>query len=414
MIAYAEALPIVEEEATKRRELLRSERLPLPECIGRCSSRDVRSLDNNPRFDNSAMDGYAVMSAETVGSFATTPVRLTVKGCLAAGDPPSPDTVQRGGGTCIEIMTGARFPERPFDAVVKREDVEEERGPSGQVTAISLRTPARPGENIRFAGEDFRIGDCLFLKGTRIGPQHLLALSMAGYVALDVFTRPKVVVLSTGNELVPFDSREISAEQIRNSAALLLCSALQLYGADVVFHGLVPDRREEIHQAFLHALGQKPDLIISTGGVSLGTYDLVRPALEECGAAIHFHKVAVRPGKPVLFGDFPSNGPAFFGLPGNPLAVAAAARFFVRPYLTALSGGKREIPHILPLEQELLKPAGLSFFQRGVRDGQGVRILPGQASFMAASFLQAEGWVVGAPEVAILKKGDLVEWYPLW
>jgi len=189
---------------------------------------------------------------------------------------------------------------------------------------------------------------------------------------------------------------------------------LKLYGADVFFHGIVRDNREEIRRALHDAIEKRPDLIISTGGVSLGKFDLVKSVLEECGAGIHFHKVAVRPGKPVLFGAFVSGGPVFFGLPGNPIAVAVATRFFVRPYLGALYGENREVPHLLPLTQELSKPEGLSFFHRAIRDGQGVRVLPGQASFMAASFLKAEGWVVGAPEAALLRRGDLVEWYALW
>lgn len=414
MISYAEALRIIEVEGAKRRGHLRSECLPILECIGRHSSKDIDSLDNNPRFDNSAMDGFAVVASETIVASASSPLRLLVTGCLAAGDMLPPDATKTKDRTCIEIMTGAKIPESPYDTVVRLEDVEEECDQSGQLVAVSLRAPVKTGENIRREGDDIRTGDRLFSKGTGIGPQHLLALSMVGYSTLDVFERPRIVVLSTGNEIVPFDSPEISAQQIRNSAAPLLCSVLKLYGADVFFHGIVRDNPEEIRRALLEALEKKPDLIVSTGGVSIGKFDFVKSVLEECGAEIHFHKVAVRPGKPILFGGFASKGPAFFGLPGNPIAVAAATRFFVRPYLGALYGENREVPHLLPLSQEIRKPEGLSFFQRAIRDAQGVRVLPGQASFMAASFLKAEGWVVGAAKAAVLKQGELVEWYTLW
>ncbi|RIL03464.1 MAG: molybdopterin molybdenumtransferase MoeA, partial [Proteobacteria bacterium] len=256
-------------------------------------------------------------------------------------------------------------------------------------------------------------------KGTRMGPQHLVALSMAGVASIEVYARPRVVIISTGNELVSFDSSEPLEYQIRNSTAPLLVAALKACGVSIEFQGIVADDAEQLERALLTAIEQRPDIIITTGGVSVGKFDLVESAFSKLGGKVHFHKAAVRPGKPILFGEFAGyeftgKGPTFFGLAGNPLAVAAAIRFFVKPYLCALFGEGPEKPQRLPLTEDVQKPAGLSFFQGGVRDGQGVKALSGQASFMAASFLKAEGWIVGQPELARINAGDLVEWYPLW
>ena len=158
-------------------------------------------------------------------------------------------------------------------------------------------------------------------------------------------------------------------------------------------------------------------------GNAVGKFDLVEDVLRELGAQIFFHKVAVRPGKPILFGELPTPGNVLvgsgqalicFGLPGNPIAVAAGARFFVLPFLRALLGGNLEVAHRLPILEQASTPGGLVFFQRGVRFGQGVKALNGQASFMTSSLMEAEGWIVSHSEGPVITKGELVEWYPLW
>ena len=412
MISYAEALRILETEGAKRLAADRTELLPLLECVGRYAAADVMSLDRNPRFDNAAMDGFALLAAETAAASPGNPIVAQVVGCICAGD--NEGAIPESGRGCVEIMTGARMPDGPFDAVVRLEDIKERRGVHGELTHIIIMSPVAPGENIRRAGEDIEISQQLFAKGKMIEPQHLLALAMSGYSTLEVHTRPKIAVLSTGNEIVAFDTPTLKFSEIRNSTAPLLCSILTAYGADVRYCGIVRDTADDVRRGLLLALEEQPDIVVTTGGVSVGRFDIIKSILVEMGAKIHFHRVAVRPGKPMLFGEFPAGSPAFFGLPGNPIAVATATRFFIRPYLRAKMGQSREVPHRLALSAEARRPAGLVFFQRGVRDGQGVRVLPGQASFMAGSLLEAEGWIVGNTEADIIKNGEFVEWFPLW
>lgn len=413
MVRYLEALQIIERVAGTRHKQCGLETLGLLQCVGRYAAGDIYAVDPNPRFNNSAMDGYGLLSSQTRGASKDSPLTFRVEASLPAGSPP-PAARAESAHSCIEIMCGAVIPDTGIDAVVRFEDVAEERDETGAVKYITLTAPVKPRENIRFAGEDLEAGRLLFPRGTRLDSQHLLALSMSGLTKLSVFCRPKVVILSTGNELVPFDAPEVPGHKIRNSTAPLLRAALGAYGADAIFLGIVADDSKKLLDALRGALEHKPDIIITTGGVSVGRFDLVASVLQSMEAGIRFHKVAIRPGKPILFAEFGSEGPVLFGLPGNPLAVTVGVRFFVQPYLRALLGAGREVAHNLPLAQDAAKPAGLSFFQRGVRNDSGVKVLPGQASFMVASLLKAEGWIVGAAEPALLKQGDLVEWYPLW
>ncbi len=412
MITFAEAREIVERQGRFRNPKRRVETLPPLESLGRYSVKPLVALDSNPRFDNSAMDGFAVIASETLFATPGAPVTLEVVRSIAAGDPVFFRSAQKH--TCAEIMTGAKVSGTPFDAVIALEDVEVHRDSSKKIRSIDVRAPAEKGRNIRYAGTDIQPGQRLLKEGTQIAPQHLLALSMSGHTALDVYPRPRVVVISTGNEIVPYDRPEISGEEVRNSTAPFIIALLESYGAEVIFQGIVRDSSPQLRSAFMEAFEAKPDIVLTTGGVSAGSFDLIPDVLRDLGARVHFHKTAIRPGKPILFADTCPSGPVCICLPGNPIAVAAGCRFFVRTYLRALGGADSESPYLLPLTYELTKPAGLSFFQRGVRDGGGVRALAGQGSYMVRSLLDAEGWIVANQEGTAVERGEIVEWYPLW
>lgn len=410
MISYDQALEIIKREASMRRAH-RIEALPLHQCIGRHNAYDVVAPDSNPRFDNSAMDGFLVCSHETANTSQRTPVKLEVVGTIAAGHNP-----QRGNEkafTSLEIMTGAMIPTGRYDAVVRLEDVVDLKDHSGK-RYIILRSPVGKGDNIRFKAEDIRVGELLIPQGTQITPEHILTLSTVGIAQLEVLSQPHIQIFSTGNEIVPYYSTEIEPYQIRNSTAPFLTSALSRYDANISFHGTAHDNIQELNRTFSEIIKKKPNIIISTGGVSVGKFDLVRETLLSLNASIHFHKVAVRPGKPILFAEFPDTETVFFGLPGNPVAVAAGIRFFVKPYIQSYFGEICEKPIHLALTESISKPQGLSFFQRGIRDLFGVKPVSGQASFMVSSLMKAEGWLVGPPESETLEEGDFVEWYSLW
>lgn len=414
MITYFDACKVVLREGSARNDRISSETVSLNDALGRFISEDIIARDSSPRFDNSAMDGFAVSASDTKRASKENPCRLKVCATLSAGDEVREIVKSRSPLNCIQIMTGAMLPEDGYDGVVRIEDVREERDEVGELVSISISSPVSVGENVRFKGEDFKEGDLLLSRGTKIGPGHLLLLSTAGYSLVRVFRRPKVIVFSTGNEIQPWDAESLLPGKIRNSTAPSLLALLKLYGCEVFFSGVVHDDKEALCRALHAALEEHPDIIISTGGVSAGKFDLVTDTFRECGGSVHFHKVAVRPGKPLLFGEFGSGYSVLFGLPGNPIAVMASCRFFVSSYLRALLGGGEEKPLYLPLTEMVKKPEGLTFFSRGIVDGQGVRVLSGQASFMVSSLANAEGWIVLGSEGAYSDKGALVEWYPLW
>ena len=409
MISYAEALQRLRAQAQRQSEWA-VEEVPLHEATGRVAATDIFATDDNPRFDNSAMDGFAVIASGTATATAGAPLSLPVVGSLKAGD--SPRSLAMRPGECIEIMTGARMPEPPIDAVVRVEDTLEKG--SVEPRRIVIDRPVRPGENVRFRGSDIRKNDRLVSRGTLLGPQHTLVLAMIGHRRVSVMRAPRIIIISTGDEVESFDVPDLRGEAVRNCTAPFLSDLLTRYGAQVQYRGIIPDRSEEIRNAIVAACASNPDVVITTGGVSVGKFDLLRSVYQALGARIDFYGVAVRPGKPVLFGELPDAGPAVFGIPGNPVSVVTTARFFVRPYLRALLSEPAEVPEHCLLECTSKKPDGLTYFQRGTRCGVTVAPLEGQASFAVRSLLQAHGWIVCSPEGSLLPAGAHVEWYPLW
>ncbi|EYE90613.1 molybdopterin molybdotransferase MoeA [Aspergillus ruber CBS 135680] len=354
MPSYNEALDLLTTEAQLAPPT--TETVPLCDALNRISKCEYRSPFSTPKHDTSAMDGYALNAAATRTASPSTPIVFHVAGTMAAGDaamvisgePDSDASVY----PCVEIMTGACFPEaiegdqRPFDACVKLEDVDVLVGrgerPSGN-RYIQVVKPLDANQNRRLAGGDFSEGDIVVEAGTRIQPRHIMALAAVGVKEVEVVRRIKVGVFSTGNELSA-DAR--SRVQDINGPYVTAC--LRDWCIDVDFLGVLDDVAETMVSELESRLrGNKYDIIISTGGVSTGRFDLIPAALEDLFARVVFHKIAIRPGHPGLFAKLPmpdANGPetAFFGMPGNPVASAAFLRFLVLPYVQRLQGQSPE------------------------------------------------------------------------
>jgi molybdopterin molybdotransferase len=375
------------------------EYVSLTDSLGRVVAEDITATEHHPRFDHSAMDGYAVRAGWTKEATPDAPLSIPTTGMVRAGDPPP--SIDMG---AVEIMTGAPIPVG-YDAVVRVEDTTLKGGD------ILLPRPVDPGENIRRAGEDFTRGEVLVRCGTRIRPPHLLGLATSGISSIPVFERPRVVLLCTGNEVVPFDTSTLGPYEVRNSTAPYITSILKELGAEVRFEGIVADESEALASAFRRARSVEPHLIITQGGVSAGKFDLVPKVLCELGGAIHFHKVAIRPGKPILVGTLGRS--CVVGMPGNPMSVVVALRFFVKPLLSALFRERAETPLKRRVAKTVSVPPSLLFFQRGVETDGGVMPLDGQGSGMVRSFLEAEGWIAARAVAGVLEEGSPVGWYPL-
>lgn len=289
------------------------------DAVGFCLAEDIESDIDMPPFDKSAMDGYAVIAEDSA-----TGTELEVVENITAGTMPV-NTV--GKGQSSKIMTGASVPPGA-DSVIKVEDTEELDG--GRIT---LKKRVKKGENICKKGEDFKAWQVVLEKGKTLRPQEIGVLAMVGVKKVKVFSAPRVGIVSTGDELIQV-GRKLKAGQIRDSNSCSLTAQVKQTQAVVEFLGSARDKKREILS--LVKKGLKRDVLILTGGVSMGEYDLVVDVLQDAGVDIFFHKVALRPGKPIVFGK--SHKTAVFGLPGNPVATYVNFELFVRPAIRKMMG----------------------------------------------------------------------------
>ena len=418
MIQYRDALAIIQKIASEH--LLSSEDVKLTHSLGRFLDEDVLSPEQVPSFTNSSMDGFAVYAKDTLNASASNPVRIKVNGMVAAGDL---DAFKRfahqGAGIAVEIMTGAPVPQGGLDAIVKIEDVKVERDDDGTAVAIHLTQPSHSGDFIRPLGSDYEVGQSVFKKGTRVGPEHVLAASSLGMTKLKLKKIPKIVIISTGSELVSPEEKSLEPGMIRNSTGPFLVAALKRMGFDSNYLGVIQDDPELYQQVLQSALDEGAELILSTGAVSMGKFDFVTEVLSKMGAITHFHKVAIRPGKPLLFAEFNGKHKAVvFGVPGNPISTAVGLRFFIEPYLRQAMQLTPEKPLKMKLAQGAAKPEGLQCFFKAKTSlsSEGnleVQSLKGQASYIVSALMDANSWVVFPAIGEKMNSGEIVDVYPL-
>jgi molybdopterin molybdotransferase len=316
MVPVEEALETVLREAPA----LPAEEVPLAQSLSRVLAEDVVSDLDLPPFDRVAMDGYALRAADVAGA----PSALEVRGEVRAGQWPD---LTVGPGQAVRIMTGAPLPPGAdsVQQVEMTQPLDEFR--------VTISTPVVPGANVAPRGSEVRAGDVLLRRGRVIDPAAIAVLASAGMARVKVARRPVVALLVTGDEIV--DVSEAPAPgQIRNSNGPAVAAQAHLAGAEVRLLGVAPDRQDAIAEAL--RAGLDADVLVVSGGVSAGDYDLVRPALLELGATFLFTKVAVKPGAPLVFGR--RGATLVFGLPGNPVSAQVTFDLFVRPALMRMQG----------------------------------------------------------------------------
>ncbi len=304
---------------------LPSESILLTQALDRCLGADVHAARALPAFDNSALDGYAVRSAEVVTASPASPVLLRMAAVTPAGAPPAPAFAP---GECTRIFTGAPLP-HGADAVVMQEDTRR----TG-THAVEILDAVAPWEGVRLRGEDVQLGSLLARAGTRLGPAQLSLLASTGLAGVTAYRRPRLALYSTGNELVE-PGVEPGPGQIHDSNSILLASLARRAHSDVVLAGRIADEADATATALQRAAAIA-DVIITTGGVSVGDADLLRPALLAVGGTLDLWRIAMKPGKPFAFGRIAST--LWFGLPGNPVAAFVTWQMLVRPALERLCG----------------------------------------------------------------------------
>ena len=306
MLTVEEAL----EAIVSRVEPLGTERVEILSALGRVLAEPIVSRREIPPWPNSSMDGYAVRAADTGRGVA-----LTVVGRVEAGSVPARRV---GAGEAMRIFTGAPLPDGA-DAVVPQEDVDAVNG------RIDLRGSVDPAAYVRTAGEDVRVGDRVLEPGTVLSAAEIGLLATLGYGQVRVYRRPRVAILSTGNELADLGA-EPGPGQIPNTNTYSLTAQVLEAGGEPVILGVAPDRLEAIAERVARA--RDADMLVSSAGVSVGDLDLVRKALTEAGAELHLWQVSMRPGKPITFGSLA--GHPVFGLPGNPVSAMVTFELFVQ------------------------------------------------------------------------------------
>jgi molybdenum cofactor synthesis domain-containing protein len=387
------------EEARRRldaavRPIARTERIPISEAAGRVVAADVISAIEVPPFARAAMDGYAVVSSDTTNATAETPARLRLIDRIYTGQL---STVKVVPGTCAEIATGAPLP-AGADAVVMVEET------ASEGDQIQIRVAAAPGKNIGRRGADIMTGDLVVRAGEVLTPSRIGALAAIGQADVTVYAKPRVAILSTGNEVVD-PGRPLNAGQIYDVNRFTLGAIVDAHGGAPRSHRAAQDTLESLATALDGCL--ESDLIVFSGGSSVGTRDLVVDLVAARGEMI-FHGIAVKPGKPTAFalvGKTP-----FFGMPGNPTSCLSNAYILLIPFLRAVARLPPHTPRIVrvPLGRRIASTAGrLQFYTVRVENGAAFPAFKGSGDITSLS--QADGYIEIPADQDVVDEGAMVE-----
>lgn len=404
MIPPDEALRLIFEHA----RVLGEEKVPLARAVDRVLASEIRAREALPPFDNSAMDGFALRASDIEDATPRNPVELAVLETVRAGET---GRLEVKPGQAVRIMTGAPLP-RGADSVVMQEMTE-----PGAGGTVKLAHATRPGSHVRSRGEDVLAGSPLLDAGALIRPYDIALLAAQGITDVPVIRRPRVAVLATGDELV--DAREaLSPGKIRNSNGPALDAALTRWGVPVVNLGIAPDEPEALRKT-LAAASARADVLVVSGGVSVGDFDCTKSVFAALGIREVFWKVAIKPGKPLLFGVLEAPGAApklAFGLPGNPIAALVCLEEFVRPALETLQGYAPKHPsyHLTGAAlNDYPKPEDRRqyLFCRAepAPGGYELTIIRPQGSAMLGMASRANALAVAPAGVARVKRGDALQ-----
>jgi len=398
---YSKALNIIEQAVTS----FGTEEVEVRSANGVISD-DIFAGRPVPSFSNSAMDGYCLKSNTTKKASSDNQIEFQIKGSIFAGDEP-PSNIKNS--DVFEIMTGAKMPDG-MDTVlpVEKGKLIEKDGSKFLV----INEPIEKDANVRKSGEDFQKDDLILSKGSLINDHHKIGMIMNNINTVQVFRKPLIGILTTGNEL-----NQDSSSSVPNSNGPFLESAVQSMGLECTMNLHAEDQINLIISQIQKLKDNDANIILTSGGVSAGKADFIPAALMEMGAEILFHKLWIRPGKPVLMAKFP-DGQIVFGLPGNPVSVAVGFRFLAAQAIRVAQGRKLEKPITSKNLKSYKKSEKFCLFAKAIAhiddDGQiHTEVMSGQESFKVKPFRDANCWALIPEGVETLKKGEIISIYPL-
>ena len=410
LISYQQTLEILTKVAHNHK-WDKQQTVALPLALNHMSAVPVKATIQVPSFDNSAMDGFAVV-AEDVNQLIQQhgTAKLKITGRIQAGDSDEV-RIENSEAQAWEIMTGAPVPQG-FDAVVPVEAVHTEGD------YVTFEKAVKLNQNIRKAGTDYDFGQAVVGANQVIQAQHIMALATVGVKNIDIKQPVPVALFSTGNELSDDTATaDLAAGKIHNSNQPYLRAYLSQVDCDVTFEANCQDDETAFELLLNQAAEKQVKIIVSTGAVSMGRYDFIPSILKKRGATVHFHKAKVRPGKPILFAELP-DGTLYFGLPGNPIAAASGARFFLTPLLRMMKGMPAESTLRAKTTTDINKKKGFRTFAKARLNlsdtGQlQAEMLTGQGSFQTHSFAESNCWLVLPEEAEHITAGEYLAVLPM-
>jgi molybdopterin molybdotransferase len=379
---------------------LELERVPLRDAFGRVLAENITSPIDHPPWDNSSMDGYAVRAADIAFATESNPVTLFVLETVRAGQRPTQSVAPR---TAIRIMTGAPVPDGA-DTVIRVEDTD------GGEQKVIIRDARDAGRNIRPRAEDLRVGEIALPLGTVLGAPHLGVLASVGCALVPVHRRPRVAVLASGDEIVDVDQYDavLRGERIVSSNSYTIVAAARAAGAEIVDLGIVGDDPAAYEAKISSARGC--DLLITSGGVSVGAFDFTKDVLRSLGAELHLWRIRMRPGAPLVFGTL--DGMPWLGLPGNPVSTMVTFELFARPLIRKQHGETKIFRRTIDVRtlEDITLAAPLTHFFRAIivwaTDGPVAHLTGPQGSGLLSSMARANALLIVPPERQVVRAGE--------
>jgi len=409
MISYSKALRLIGKISIN----LKNEKISAVDSINRVSAENILSPSNNPLSNNTAFDGFAILSKETKNLSKNKVKKFEILKTIAAGDNPKIKNYKKN--SVVEVMTGGLMP-KYYDSIIPVEKAKY-FSLNKKPTHLIVNEKVKKFSHVRFAGEDYKKKDIILKKGELIKPKHLMAFTTLGIKEITVKKKPKIIFFSTGNEIVDYKRKNIPAWKVRNSNNYYFMTLADSINLEIINGGTIKDNKpNKLKKSLKKFLKSDIDLFVTSGAISAGKYDFIPKLIRNFGFKKYFKGVAIKPGRPIMLSKL--NNKLFVGLPGNPISCAAGFRFFIYPLLRNSLGMLKEKKFKAQLINKYSKAKNFTHFARCLinfnsKGSAKLQALQGQQSHRISSFVKANCWGIFPVGKEKFKSGNIIEWVHL-